>query len=113
MKHVTWLNLILGVWLCVSPVAFGYDVVSTAATRNDVVIGLVIIGCSFCVLSEVRGQPLWNTCGLLCGAWLMLAPFILNYRAYELGNDLAFGASVIVISAIETWRMTHRLTSLA
>lgn len=56
MKHIIRLNLILGVWLLVSPFAFGYDPASTAAMGNDVVVGLAIIGCTCCVVTGVAGQ---------------------------------------------------------
>ena len=109
MKHVIGLNLILGVWLLVLPFAFGYV---TVAMLNDVVLGLVIIACSSCIVAEVRGQTLCGTCGIVCGAWLMLTPFMLNDGAEAFANVI-IGALVIVISAVETWRTTHRRTSIA
>ena len=102
MKHLIGLNLILGGWLLVLPFAFGY---LTVAMWNDVVLGLVIIACSWCAVMEVPGQALWAMCAILCGAWLMLAPFILKYSAEAFG-DVTIGALVIGISTIETWRMT-------
>jgi hypothetical protein len=109
MKHVIGLNLILGMWLLVLPFALGYV---TVAMWNDVVFGLVIISSSWGVVAEVPGQPLWGTCGILCGAWLMLSPFLLKDGAEAFGN-VFIGALVVVISAIETWRMMNRRTSTA
>jgi hypothetical protein len=105
MKRVIGLNLILGVWLFVSPFAFGDDTVSTAATWNDVVVGLVIIGCAWCSVAGIPGQTVCSACGILCGAWLVLAPFILNYRVEAFG--MIIGALVLVVSIIEGWQLTH------
>jgi hypothetical protein len=109
VKQVIGINLILGVWLLVLPFAFGYV---TVAMWNDVVFGLVIVSCSWAVVAEVPGQALWGTCGILCGAWLMLSPFILKDGAEAFG-DVIIGALVVVISSIETWRMMHGRTSTA
>jgi hypothetical protein len=111
MKHIIGLNVILGVWLVLSPFAFGYA--TTAAAWNDVIVGLVIIGCAWCVVAEAPGAALCSACGVVCGAWLMLAPFMLNYRLTAFGYDVIIGALVLVISAIETWRVTHRPPSIA
>jgi hypothetical protein len=113
MKHIIGLNLILGVWLAVSPFAFGYDTASTAAVWNDVVVGLAIIGCAWCVVTDVPGSALCSGCSIVLGAWLMVAPFMLNYRIIAFGNDFIIGALVLVISAIETWRTAHRPPSIA
>jgi SPW repeat-containing protein len=113
MKHIIGLNVILGVWLIVSPFAFGYDTASTAAIWNDVVVGLAIIGCAWCVVAEVPGSALCSGCSVLCGAWLLVAPFVLNYRLVAFGNDVIIGALALAISAIETWRLTHRAPRVA
>ena len=113
MKHIIGLNLILGMWLLASPFAFGYDTVSTTATWNEAVVGLAIIGCAWCVMTDVPGSALCSGCSVLAGAWLLVAPFVLNYRLVAFGNDVIIGAFVLVIGAIETWRLTHRPPSIA
>jgi hypothetical protein len=113
MKHLIWLNLVLGMWLLASPFAFGYDAVSTAATWSDVVVGFAIIGCAWCVMTDVSGSALYSGCSVLAGAWLLVAPFALNYWLVAFGNDVIIGVFVLVIGAIETWRLTHRTPSIA
>lgn len=113
MKHIIGLNLILGVWLIVLPFAFGYDTASPTAMWNDVIAGLAITGCAWCVVTEVAAARLCSGCSVLLGAWLLIAPFVLNYRMVEDGNDVIIGALVLVIGSIETWRLTHRPPSIA
>lgn len=106
MKRVIGLNVILGLWLFVSPFAFGYDTVSTAATWTDVVMGLVIIGFAWCSVAWAPGQAVCSACGILCGAWLVLAPFMLNYRVEGFG--MLIGALVLLVSIIEAWQLIHK-----
>jgi hypothetical protein len=52
-----WCNVGLGGWLVAAPFVLFYndDTVATAATVNDLALGLVIIGCA--ALSVVAGKP--------------------------------------------------------
>ena len=108
MKHIMALNVILGAWLVLSPFAFGYDTAKPTAMWNDVIVGLGIIGCARCVLTEVVVSRLWSGCSVFWGAWLIIAPFVLNYGMVAYGNDIIIGALVLTISAIQTWGLTHQ-----
>jgi hypothetical protein len=113
MKRLIRFNLVLGAWLVVAPFVFDYYTLSPSAMWNDIIFGLVILACSWCVLTEVPGQAACSSCAMLAGAWLMIAPFALNYRVEAVGNDVIVGALVLVISAIETWRIGHKPSTLA
>ncbi len=43
LNWLSWINVVAGLWLAISPFVLGYSGVS-AATVNDIVIGIVIIG---------------------------------------------------------------------
>ncbi len=107
MRQVIGLNLILGVWLSASPFAFGFYTLSPSATWNDVIVGLAIAGCSWCVVQHFPGQALCSSCALIMGAWLMMAPFVLTDYADAFRYDTVIGGVVVSICAIETWRLPH------
>ena len=113
MKHIIRLNVILGVWLLVSPFAFGYYTASFAAMWNDVIVGLAIIGCAWCVMTESPGSAFCSGCSAVGGAWLLLAPFMLNYRNTGFRADVIIGGLVVMISVVETWRIAHRPPTIA
>jgi hypothetical protein len=113
MKRLIGVNLILGAWAIIAPFALGYYTLSTTAMWNDIVFGLMIFACSWCVLAEVPGQAACSSCAMLSGAWLMIAPFAFNYRIEAVASDLIVGFLVLVISAIETWRIGHKPSTVA
>jgi hypothetical protein len=105
-------NIVLGLWLLVSPFAFGYDSVSPAMW-NDIILGLLVMGCSWCATAETPGQVFFAVCDMLFGIWLLIAPMLLSYRLGAYGNEAFIGALLVVISAIETWHIMHRPPNLA
>jgi len=113
MKHIIGLNLVLGAWLVLSPFAFAYDTANPTAMWNDVIVGLAIIGCARCVLTEVAVSRLCSGCSVFWGAWLIIAPFVLNYGIVAHGNDIIIGVLVLAISSIQTWGLTHRPPRIA
>ena len=46
---------------------------------------------------------------VLCGVWLIFAPFVLGYRALTsaLTNDLIIGIIVLIVGLIETQTAEH------
>jgi hypothetical protein len=107
VKHVIGLNAIVGAWLILAAFAFG-DNGMTTATWNDVIVGLVIISCSVGLMAGVAARSAYMSCAILCGAWLMIAPFVWNYRSTMLPKDIFVGGLVIVVAAVEMWRVSRR-----
>jgi hypothetical protein len=107
MKRVTYINLILGVWLIVAPVVFGSFATSTIAAATDVVLGVLLIATSWWIVAERPAQVAVSGFQLLCGVWLIVGPFVLQYRGLSQGplNDMMVGAFVVIVSALETWAL--------
>ncbi|GGM95528.1 hypothetical protein GCM10007092_06270 [Thermus composti] len=71
-----WANLVLGVWLILSPWLLGYSG-TPAALWNAVLIGIVV---GFMALLHLRGGPMWEEwLNVLLGVWLILSPWILGF----------------------------------
>ena len=109
MKRVSWITLILGLWLVISPFAFGSMVVNAAAS-NNVVLGVLLIGSSWWILAtdaDVTGLSWFQ---MLCGIWLIVAPFVLRYgmTRHSAMNDIVVGGITFLVGLLETVSVEHR-----
>jgi len=96
IRSIGVLNLLLGIWLIVTPFWFNYT--TGAARWNQVIIGIVVV-----VLSGLRAllpsqRWLSNLVGL-AGLWAIVAPFILNYNmAGAYWNEVIVGIIVALLA---------------
>jgi hypothetical protein len=104
VQHLIGFNVVLGVWLLVLPFFFGYPV--SFAMWNDIVVGLVLIGCSWCFMANVPRRLFFAAGATLCGVWLILTPMVLSYP-FDPSVDAVVGTVVIVIGASEMWRVVQ------
>lgn len=109
MKRVSWINLILGVWLVISPYVLGSTALR-ATVGNDIVLGILLIASSWWILAtaaEVLGVSWFQ---MLCGIWLVIAPFVLSYRAmtHALANDVVVGVIIFIVGLLESQAVAHR-----
>ncbi len=103
LKDITWVNLLLGIWLIVGLFALGVARLSPAAVISDIVIGVLVLAMSWWIVSATApplGAAWFQT---LCGLWLIVSPFVLKYRRLPTatGNDVAVGVIVIAVALIE------------
>jgi hypothetical protein len=73
-SDLSWLSLLLGVWVAASPWIWGYDDVR-GAVAADAVTGTAVV---VITLAGVVFPPL-NALTLVAGLWLVLAPWIVGY----------------------------------
>jgi len=88
-----WANLVLGVWLILSPWLLGFSGIPSAMW-NAVIVGVVV---GLMALMHLRGGPLWEEgVNVLLGVWLILSPWILGFsgEANALWNALIVGVLV-------------------
>jgi len=102
MKNVTWINVLLGIWLIAAPFALSTVGGKGVWTANDIVLGILLIVASAVIVgaaAPARGAAWFE---VICGIWLVVAPFILRYSnaSVKLGNDVISGVIAIVIAAI-------------
>jgi predicted anti-sigma-YlaC factor YlaD len=109
MKRVSWITLILGIWLVISPFAFGSTVVNTAA-GNNVVLGVLLIGSSWWILAASHDVTGLSWFQMLCGVWLVVAPFVLQYGAtrHSALNDVVVGGITFLVGLAESVSVDHR-----
>jgi len=73
-SDLSWLSLLLGVWVAASPWIWGYDHVH-GAVAADVVTGAAVV---VVTLAGIVFPPL-NALTIVAGLWLVLAPWIVGY----------------------------------
>lgn len=71
-----WVNLILGVWLFITPF-LGMDTVMSVAAWNGYIFGTIVVVLSIWALAQPRAWEEWIN--FVIGVWLILAPFILGF----------------------------------
>ncbi len=86
-----WSNLVLSVWLVLSPFVLGFD--SPAARANTVTVGLGLF--LFALVAEAI--PAFRFVDTALGLWLIASPFLLGYR-----NELAPTANSILVGLLVT-----------
>ncbi len=78
-----WANLVLGVWLILSPWLLGFSGTPTAMW-NAVLVGVVA---GLMALMHLRGGPMWEEwVSVVLGVWLILSPWILGFSG--MGNAM-------------------------
>jgi|SRR5262245_33322787 len=97
-KWQDWASFVLGLWLAVSPWIAGYAEYETA-TAHAIGAGLVLAIASHfeCVACHEQPAEWFNLAG---GAWVVCAPFILEFRsAVAIANCVVVGALVAALAA--------------
>lgn len=84
-----WTNLVLGGWLFISPWAFQFTGVTTAAW-NAWIFGVALVAVAAAALMRVQKWEEWTN--LVIGAWLVVAPWVLGFS----GAATAMWNAVIV-----------------
>jgi hypothetical protein len=109
MKRITWINLILGIWLIIAPFVIGYAAVSGVAVGEDVILGILLVLFSWWILAAEFPPVGTAWFQVFCGIWLIVAPFVLAYQGLPraTGNDITAGIIAIVVGLIESRAVAH------
>ena len=103
------LNLILGIWMIVSPWALRYQtdmtlnaVMSNAATSNAVILGILIAAAALIALFRVMAWEEWAN--VVLGVWLVISPWALGFSslATAMWNAVIVG---IVVAVLALWAL--------
>lgn len=78
MKWQDWTNVMLGIWLVVSPWALG-SAEQQPVMMNAIIFGLALSVASLLELGGTESAKEWIV--MIVGLWLVLAPFVLGFTA--------------------------------
>lgn len=91
------LNVILGIWLIISPFVLGFSH-HLAATCSNIAVGIALVLVE--LAAEWRGSAL-QALVVPLGVWLFASPFVLGFpRATFLANNLSMAFVTIAVGAI-------------
>ena len=84
-RTASGINVLLGIWLILSPWVYGYATgASAAATWNSVVLGVLVIICAANRWGAPRSSPGFSWANVVFGIWAIISPWV-----YGLSGDLA------------------------
>ncbi len=94
-------NLLIGVWLVISPFALAYSAETTAAW-NAQIVGAAIIVMAVVALWAIRKWDKWT--GAALSAWLIVSPWILGYGglAAATWNQVLVGLALGILALWST-----------
>lgn len=108
MEHRRWQDIvvmILGAAILVSPM-FG-----DTTSNTMMVVTIALAGAAILILGGVEQLFLrrWEEfLAFLCGAWVMLAPFVLEYGGPLRMWHIGLGAAVVILAILELWQDNDR-----
>ena len=97
------LNVLLGVWLILSPWILGFSPEMTAMW-NAVLVGAVIALLALSTLVNFRKWEEWA--GILLGLWLIASPWVLGFAATLSAATWNFVAVGILAIALAGWSLS-------
>jgi hypothetical protein len=100
-----WVNLILGIWLFLSPWILGFRPEIPAQSWN-----FWIIGAAFFVfaVAALNMRTLWEEwVNLVLGIWLIVSPWVLRYSGTVTARDDAVIVGIIV-GVLSIWALAEK-----
>lgn len=102
-REISWINILLGIWMIISPFALGLANVPRAL-YNNVVLGIVI-GIVAIIRTSTTRQPGWSWLNALLGIWVIISPLVLGFT---LGNAIWNNVILGIIMTILAWSSAVR-----
>jgi hypothetical protein len=107
-SHRPWedvASMLLGIVVIIAP-AFISGSESTAVVISTGAVGVLIIALAMLEMTNWRRWEEWLE--MLCGAWLVAAPFVLGYTGTLRTLHIVVGALVAALAVLELWQDRNR-----
>jgi hypothetical protein len=93
----SWLNIILGIWVIISPFLV-QSARLPAATWNNVIVGIVIAVLAI-IRTSVPRQTGWSWVNIILGVWMIISPFALGAMTTAiLWNNIVLGILIALVA---------------
>jgi hypothetical protein len=102
-----WLDMVLGFWLVISPWVLGFSGSDPAATRNAVIVGIVIAALSALTFLAYHIVEEWID--VILSLWLIVSPLVLSTSGSPVvvADFVIVGGVVLALSGYEIWAARH------
>lgn len=96
-----WVNLILGLWLFVSPWALDYAVEQNAAWNAYIMGAGIVIFAAIAAYMPKAWEEMINT---ILGVWLILSPYVLGFASHPVvaPHTVVMG---VLVTGFAVWAM--------
>jgi hypothetical protein len=113
---VSGANILLGVWILISPFALAFHHIA-AALWNNSVAGILIGLLALIRVSSLYDQPRWSWCNALLGIWLVISPFLLGFGhlTHAMLNNMIVGVliALLALTSVRASKLEHGAASAA
>ena len=102
-RWLSWITLLSGLWLIISPFVLGYTGTS-AATTNDIIVGIIVALLSAANLIWAETFESWLPWIVaLLGLYEIITPWLMRFSSVSgaTTNDVIFGVIILVFAV---WR---------
>ena len=99
------MSMILGAAILVSPM-FGETAVNATVVATTAIVGAAIV--VLAGLEQVFLRRWEEFLALLCGVWVMISPFVLEYGGALRAWHIGLGAAVAALAILELWQDRNR-----
>ena len=108
LQHRRWediVSMILGAAILVSPM-FGETAVNATVVATTAIVGAAIV--VLAGLEQVFLRRWEEFLAFLCGVWVMISPFVLEYGGALRAWHIGLGAAVAALAILELWQDRNR-----
>ena len=112
MKEVTrrqrwqdWINLLLGIWLFISPWAVGFEGTQRAASWNAWILGVAVV--VFSAIAVSMPQVWEEIINLLLGVWLVISSWVIGVTSRAAETDAVIVGLLVILFAILAMAMNR------
>ena len=94
----SWINVLLGIWVLISPFILGFARVEEARW-NNVAVGVAVI---VVALTRASGRRSASILNMLLGFWLIISPFVLGFAngSVALRHNIILGVIIAIVALV-------------
>jgi hypothetical protein len=98
-RTASGINILLGIWLIVSPWMFGYS--GTPAVMNSVMVGALISILAGSRLASLRDSAGLSAVNLILALWIIASPWVYGYAANVGGvrDNVLLGVAIATLAS--------------
>jgi SPW repeat len=100
-SDLSWISILLGIWVILSPWIWGYDEVE-GAVATDVITGSIVVAVTLIGIV----LPSVSALNVLAGTWLVLAPWLVGYGSHDGPVGLSDALAGVAIAALAVAALT-------
>jgi hypothetical protein len=93
----TWVNVLFGIWVIISPFLVQFARLQ-AAMWNNVIVGVVIALLAL-IRTSLPRQSGWSWANVILGIWMIISPFALGVMTTAiLWNNIILGVAIALVA---------------